>query len=123
MLPGVAGVCKTRILKRFSLLRVARCCRVLHSRWCQSGVSTRLPSLGEALRSRPPDTMPSASDGFGAFAGVGHARMATKTLREIAWQVQMLPFGTSKALSDAYEDRLSPKITNEITNADVLRWT
>jgi CheY-like chemotaxis protein len=38
-LPGVAGVCETRILKPFSLLRLAACCGVLRSRWCQSGVN------------------------------------------------------------------------------------
>ena len=37
---GVAGVCKTRILKPFSLLRLAKCCGVLRSRWCQSGVKS-----------------------------------------------------------------------------------
>ena len=38
MLPGVAGICKTRISKQLSLLCLAQCCTVLRSRWCQSGV-------------------------------------------------------------------------------------
>ena len=37
--PSVAGVCKTRILKPYFLLRLAHRCRVLRSRWCQSGVN------------------------------------------------------------------------------------
>ncbi len=38
MLPDVADCCKSRILKPFSLLGLARRCRVLRSQWCQSGV-------------------------------------------------------------------------------------
>ena len=38
VLQGLARGCKSRIPKRFSLLGVARCCTVLRSRWCQSGV-------------------------------------------------------------------------------------
>jgi len=38
-LQALAGVCKSRISKRFSLLRFAACCTVLRSRWCQSGVN------------------------------------------------------------------------------------
>jgi hypothetical protein len=41
MVLGLAGVCKSRILRRLSLLRLAVCCTVLRSRWCQSGVSGR----------------------------------------------------------------------------------
>jgi hypothetical protein len=37
-LQGCAGGCKFRISKGVSLLRVAACCTVLRSRWCQSGV-------------------------------------------------------------------------------------
>jgi hypothetical protein len=37
-LQGVAGVCKRRISKGVSFLRVAARCTVLRSRWCQSGV-------------------------------------------------------------------------------------
>ena len=37
MFPDVAGGCETRITKPLSLLRVALSCRVLRSRWCQSG--------------------------------------------------------------------------------------
>jgi arsenate reductase (thioredoxin) len=36
-LQGCAGACKSRISKRLSLLRFARRCTVLRSRWCQSG--------------------------------------------------------------------------------------
>ena len=37
-LQGLARGCKSCIPKRFPLLGVARCCTVLRSRWCQSGV-------------------------------------------------------------------------------------
>jgi len=37
-LQGFARSCTSRISKRFSLLRVALCCTVLRSRWCQSGI-------------------------------------------------------------------------------------
>jgi hypothetical protein len=39
-----AGGCKTRISKGFSLLCLAKCCTVLRSRWCQSGVNISLVS-------------------------------------------------------------------------------
>ena len=39
MFLGVAGVCKTRINKPFSLLWLATCCPILHSQWCQGGVN------------------------------------------------------------------------------------
>jgi hypothetical protein len=42
MFPDVAGGCETRITKPLSLLRVALSCRVLRSRWCQSGVNITL---------------------------------------------------------------------------------
>jgi hypothetical protein len=35
-----AGGCKSRISKRLSMLRLALCCTVLRSRWCQSGVNS-----------------------------------------------------------------------------------
>ena len=38
-LQGVAEACKSRILKPISFLRLAQCCTVLRSRWCQSGVN------------------------------------------------------------------------------------
>jgi hypothetical protein len=38
-LQGVAHSCESRISKPLSLLRFARCCTVLRSRWCQSGVN------------------------------------------------------------------------------------
>jgi hypothetical protein len=38
VLHEVAEICKPRLPKELSLLRVARCCTVLRSRWCQSGV-------------------------------------------------------------------------------------
>jgi hypothetical protein len=37
-LQGYARDCKLRISKRLSLLRFARCCTVLRSRWYQSGI-------------------------------------------------------------------------------------
>src|SRR5215212_4384677 len=37
-LQGVAEACKSRISRRFPLLRVAACCTVLRSRWYQSGI-------------------------------------------------------------------------------------
>ena len=42
VLLGFAEGCKSRISKRLSLLRVAACCTVLRSRWCQSGVNFRI---------------------------------------------------------------------------------
>ncbi|CAN5728382.1 hypothetical protein BH24ACT22_BH24ACT22_12030 [soil metagenome] len=38
-LQGFAQDCEFRMDKRFMLLRLAACCTVLRSRWCQSGVS------------------------------------------------------------------------------------
>jgi hypothetical protein len=38
-LQGVAQACKSRISKPFSFPRLAACCTVLRSRWCQSGVN------------------------------------------------------------------------------------
>jgi hypothetical protein len=43
-LQGLAGVCKSPILKRVSLLYLALSCTVLRSRWCQSGVNVILVS-------------------------------------------------------------------------------
>jgi hypothetical protein len=40
-LQELAGICKSRIFRRLPLLRVAVCCTVLRSRWCQSGVKSR----------------------------------------------------------------------------------
>jgi hypothetical protein len=37
-LQGFARACKCRISRRFSYLWLAKCCTVLRSRWCQSGV-------------------------------------------------------------------------------------
>ena len=45
-LQGLAGACKSPIPKRISLLRVAVCCTVLRSRWCQSGVRRPLIAGG-----------------------------------------------------------------------------
>jgi hypothetical protein len=42
-LQGCAGDCKCRILKPVTFLRLAQCCTVLRSRWCQSGVNIALP--------------------------------------------------------------------------------
>ena len=52
-LQGCAGGCKTLILRRVYLLRVAECCTVLRSRWCQSGVNSGVayrPSQSLILR-------------------------------------------------------------------------
>jgi hypothetical protein len=46
----VAGGCKTRILKAFSVLRFARCCGVLRPQWRQSGVKGS-PSTSRFTRS------------------------------------------------------------------------
>src|SRR5215204_1872956 len=48
-LQGFARFCTSRISKRFSLLRVALCCTVLRSRWCQSGVKTSRITRGGCL--------------------------------------------------------------------------
>ena len=45
MLHEVAEVCINPLCKPFSLLRLAPCCRVLRSRWCQSGVRSWPESL------------------------------------------------------------------------------
>jgi hypothetical protein len=42
-LQGFAQPCKSRISKRLSLLRVASCCTVLRSRWCQKSVGYTSP--------------------------------------------------------------------------------
>jgi hypothetical protein len=41
-LQGVAQVCKSRISKPISFLRLAGCCTVLRSRWYQSGINIAL---------------------------------------------------------------------------------
>jgi hypothetical protein len=41
-LQGCAQGCKCRIFKPTSLLCLARCCTVLRSRWCQSGINRSL---------------------------------------------------------------------------------
>ena len=43
--------CKTRIPREVSLLCLARCCTVLRSRWCQSGVNNVLAAPVRATRS------------------------------------------------------------------------
>ena len=60
VLQGCAGVCKSRIYKRLSLLWFAACCTVLRSRWYQSGINrgvvpSRSCSLAHAseVRSAP----------------------------------------------------------------------
>jgi len=50
VLQGFARVCKSPISKVVSLLRLALCCTVLRSQWCQSGVK-RCQGFGR-LRSR-----------------------------------------------------------------------
>jgi hypothetical protein len=42
VLLGVARVCKSRISKPLSFLRLALCCTVLRSRWYQSGINSVL---------------------------------------------------------------------------------
>ena len=50
VLQGCAEACKSRISKPVSFLRLALCCTVLRSRWCQSGVRrTGDRLLGAAL--------------------------------------------------------------------------
>jgi hypothetical protein len=44
-LQGFAEACKFRIFRRLSMLRIAGCCTVLRSRWCQIGVNTILVFL------------------------------------------------------------------------------
>src|SRR5215203_3704274 len=64
VLQGLARACKSRMFRLLSLLRVAACCTVLRSRWCQSGVNIKvvflltrnflvpgLQPIGKALRS------------------------------------------------------------------------
>src|SRR5918994_4175420 len=46
---GFARVCKSRIFKWLSLLRVATRCTVLRPRWCQSGVNITLASEWHVL--------------------------------------------------------------------------
>ena len=41
-LPGIARACKSCISRRLSLLGVALCCTVLHSRWYQDGINITL---------------------------------------------------------------------------------
>src|ERR671921_1457464 len=48
-LQGCAQDCKCRISKPVTFLRLAECCTVLRSRWCQSGVR-RLQTLNRGLR-------------------------------------------------------------------------
>jgi hypothetical protein len=49
-LQGCAGVCKTRIFKGVSLLRVAGCCTVLRPRWYQSGIKRGAAASRPCLR-------------------------------------------------------------------------
>jgi hypothetical protein len=59
-LQGFAQPCKSRKSRRFSLLRFARCCAVLRSRWYQSGIRrhrfsvTRAGVPGEKWSRVPP---------------------------------------------------------------------
>jgi hypothetical protein len=66
-LQGFAGVCKRRISKPFSLLRLAACCTVLRSRWYQSGVKgRRRRSALNPLLNVFPDDLPSSRRSGGA---------------------------------------------------------
>src|SRR5215213_11671183 len=62
-LQGCAQACKSPIPKRLSLLGVAACCTVLHSRWYQSGInrgiaSSQYCSLAHASEVRPAPRWP-----------------------------------------------------------------
>jgi hypothetical protein len=57
---GLAGVCKTRISRRLSLLWLAPCCTALRSRWCQSGVNRGIA----ASRSCSPEPEPLSVHGL-----------------------------------------------------------
>ena|SRR5215207_3745139 len=51
VLQGFALVCESRTSKRFSLVRLALCCTVLRSRWCQSGINKGIaPSRSCSLK-------------------------------------------------------------------------
>jgi hypothetical protein len=52
-LQGLAQACKPRIDKPVSLPWLARCCTVLRSRWCQSGV--RCPAITSCQSLCKPD--------------------------------------------------------------------
>jgi hypothetical protein len=58
VLLGVAGGCKTRISKPFSLLCLAQCCRVLRSRGCQSVMTREQARRAEAGLSGPARSCP-----------------------------------------------------------------
>jgi hypothetical protein len=47
-LQGLAQGCKSRISRGASFLRIALCCTVLRSRWCQSGINIALISAQHA---------------------------------------------------------------------------
>jgi hypothetical protein len=49
-LQGFAEACKSPISKPFTFLRLAECCTVLRSRWCQSGIN--LASAGSLFCDR-----------------------------------------------------------------------
>jgi hypothetical protein len=51
-LQRLARVCESRISNRFALLRLARRCTVLRSRWCQSGVRSPWITRRRLLKSR-----------------------------------------------------------------------
>jgi hypothetical protein len=55
---GIAGGCKTRISKPFSLLCLAQCCRVLRSRGCQSVMIREQARRTEAGLSGPARSCP-----------------------------------------------------------------
>ena len=57
VLQGFTQDCKFRLDKLVSFLRLALCCTVLRSRWCQSGVSFQVfaGSIG-GLRPRRPES-------------------------------------------------------------------
>ena len=56
-LQGLAAVCKSRISKRFSLLRLAQCCTVLRSRWYQIGVKQHRFSVSMPRKSHSPPAL------------------------------------------------------------------
>src|SRR5919112_2800306 len=71
-LQSSAGDCKCRIFRGVTFLRLAECCTVLRSRWCQSGVR-RLQTLNRGLR---------VMGGYGAWKVTGRlSKLATVLFR------------------------------------------
>jgi hypothetical protein len=70
-LQGFAEACNTLLSKPVSFLRLAECCTVLRSRWCQSGIRTNDSySLTWVFSYAPFCPMP-ASRAHGRWSGYG----------------------------------------------------